>query len=313
MKIVVPDYYKDFKCLAGDCKHSCCIGWEIDIDQDTLEYYKFVEGEFGQRLKDNISYNEETAFFAMDSCGRCPFLNENDLCDIMINLGFDKVSQICDDHPRFRNFYSDREEIGLGLSCEAVAMQILSRQDKTQLTVLEEDDELLWEDEEDFLDLRTDLFDILQDRNLTVDQRMEKFCTVCEIENIDFTPAQQSEILYNLEKLDNERDTLLKKLGMLTNTDLPADEKIETALEQLLVYFAFRHLTDSLDDGRFAGRAAFVVFSAKVIRNLWAVIYAQKGELTLEDMAEICRIYSAETEYSLDNMDMLFDRFEVGE
>ena len=38
MKIIVPDYYKDFKCLAGDCKHSCCIGWEVDIDADTLEY-----------------------------------------------------------------------------------------------------------------------------------------------------------------------------------------------------------------------------------------------------------------------------------
>ena len=54
MKIYVPDYYKDFRCLAGDCKHSCCIGWEIDIDEDTLDYYKSVEGEFGERLKNNI-------------------------------------------------------------------------------------------------------------------------------------------------------------------------------------------------------------------------------------------------------------------
>ena len=63
MKIYVPDYYKDFRCLAGDCKHSCCIGWEIDIDEDTLDYYKSVEGEFGERLKNNISYNDETAYF----------------------------------------------------------------------------------------------------------------------------------------------------------------------------------------------------------------------------------------------------------
>lgn len=92
MKTFVPDYYNDFKCLAGDCKHSCCIGWEIDIDADTLEYYNSVEGDFGKRLKNNISHNEDTAFFAMDSCGRCPFLNEKGLCDIMLNLGFDKVS-----------------------------------------------------------------------------------------------------------------------------------------------------------------------------------------------------------------------------
>ena len=35
MKIFAPDYYRDFKCSAGNCKHSCCIGWEIDIDEDT--------------------------------------------------------------------------------------------------------------------------------------------------------------------------------------------------------------------------------------------------------------------------------------
>lgn len=313
MKTVVPDYYKDFKCLAGDCKHSCCIGWEIDIDADTLAYYNSVEGEFGQRLKDNISYNEETAYFAMDDCGRCPFLNGKGLCDIMINLGFDKVSQICDDHPRFRNFYSDRTEIGLGLSCESVAMQILSKTDKTKLVALEDGDELLWEDEEDFLDLRNDLFDILQDRNLTIDQRIEKFCKVCEIENINYTPAQQAEIILSLERLDPVRDELMTKLQKAENLVLPDDDKIHTAIEQLMVYFAFRHLTESLDDGRFAGRAGFVVFSTKLIRNLWATIYAEKGRLTLEDMAEICRIYSAETEYSTDNMDMLFDKFEVGE
>ena len=310
MKIVVPDYYKDFKCLAGDCKHSCCIGWEIDIDADTLEYYKSVEGEFGERLKNNISYNDETAYFAMDNCGRCPFLNQSGLCDIMINLGFDKVSQICDDHPRFRNFYSDREEIGLGLSCESVAMQILSKTDKTQLVALEEDDELLWEDEEDFLDLRDDLFEILQDRNLSIDQRIEKFCAICEIENADYTPSQQAEIILSLERLDEVRDELMAKLQNSVNLVLPADEKIDIATEQLLVYFAFRHLTESLDDERFAGRAGYVVFSTKVIRNLWAVVYGEKGELTLEDMAEICRIYSAETEYSPDNMDILFDKFE---
>ncbi len=310
MRIVVPDYYKDFKCLAGDCKHSCCIGWEVDIDAPTLEYYKSVDGEFGQRLKDNISYNDETAYFAMDSFGRCPFLNKMGMCDIMINLGFDKVSQICDDHPRFRNFYSDRTEIGLGLSCEAVAMQILSKTDKTHLVCVEGDTELLWEDEEDFLDLRNDLFDILQDRNLSIDQRAEKFCAACEVENIDYTSSQMADIILSLERLDPTRDDWMAKLKKAENLQLPDNETVETATEQLLVYFVFRHLTESLDDGRFAGRARFVLFSTKLIRSLWAVVYGEKGQLALTDMAEICRMYSAEVEYSPDNMNVLFDKFE---
>ena len=31
MKLRVPDYYYDFKCIGGDCTDSCCIGWELDI------------------------------------------------------------------------------------------------------------------------------------------------------------------------------------------------------------------------------------------------------------------------------------------
>lgn len=35
MKTVVPSYYKDFRCIAGDCRHTCCVGWEIGVDEDS--------------------------------------------------------------------------------------------------------------------------------------------------------------------------------------------------------------------------------------------------------------------------------------
>ena len=37
MKLVTPSFYKDFKCIAGDCPDSCCQGWEVDADEDSLE------------------------------------------------------------------------------------------------------------------------------------------------------------------------------------------------------------------------------------------------------------------------------------
>ena len=51
MKTVVPHYYKNFKCIADKCRHSCCVGWEIDIDDDTLEKYRNLEGEMGAVLE----------------------------------------------------------------------------------------------------------------------------------------------------------------------------------------------------------------------------------------------------------------------
>lgn len=308
MKTFVPDYYSDFKCLAGHCRHSCCIGWEVDIDPDTLNYYKSVEGDFGHRLNSNISYNEETAYFAMDSCGRCPFLNGDGLCDIMINLGFDKVSQICDDHPRFRNFYSDRTEIGLGMSCEAVAGLILSKQDKMQLVCTEGDDELLWPEEEDFLDFRDEIFRILQNREFPVEKRIENMADYCGVKIRHFAPHQQAELFSSLERLDVERDILLNMLAETENLPYLPDV-YDVPFEQLAVYLAYRHLTESLDDGRLSGRVQFIVQFFALIRNICAAYYSVHNEFSVEAMAEICRIFSAETEYSPDNMDRLFDIF----
>ena len=48
MIVRVPDYFSEFSCIAGDCKDSCCLGWEIDIDEDSYEYYQTLPGEVGE-------------------------------------------------------------------------------------------------------------------------------------------------------------------------------------------------------------------------------------------------------------------------
>ncbi|MCD8357168.1 MAG: flagellin lysine-N-methylase [Clostridia bacterium] len=124
-----PSYYKKFKCIGSDCTDNCCIGWEIDIDENTLAYYQQISGTFGRKLQEKIalpaSDSEGNAHFIMDSTERCPFLNDCNLCDIFIHLGEAHLSQICTDHPRFYEWFSDGREEGLGLCCEAAAKLIL--------------------------------------------------------------------------------------------------------------------------------------------------------------------------------------------
>ena len=127
MKTFVPNYYKDFNCIANKCKHNCCIGWEIDIDEETLFKYENYKGKFSKKLMQGIEHNDDCAIFHLDGKGRCAFLNENNLCDIILNLGENSLCQICSDHPRFRNYYSDRIEMGLGLCCEEAGRIILSQ------------------------------------------------------------------------------------------------------------------------------------------------------------------------------------------
>ena len=42
-----PSYYKNFRCIGSVCTDNCCIGWEIDIDEDTLAFYRAQTGTIG--------------------------------------------------------------------------------------------------------------------------------------------------------------------------------------------------------------------------------------------------------------------------
>lgn len=182
-----PSYYKDFKCIADKCTDSCCEKWEIDIDEDTLEFYKSVEGEFGERLRKNICFSEcddEPSHFIQTQDERCPFLNECNLCDIFLNLGEEKLSQICTHHPRFYEWFTNITEAGLGMCCEEAARLILtenvnnhsrrfveetedesSENDKFE-DGISEDDEMDYKELEDLLfEIRAELFEIIDGRD----------------------------------------------------------------------------------------------------------------------------------------------------
>ena len=96
---IYPDYYKEFKCIAGACRHTCCAHWEIDIDEESLARYK----------RDGIPYISEEGddpHFELKE-DRCPFLNHENLCELILEHGEDYLCQICRDHPRFRNYFTD--------------------------------------------------------------------------------------------------------------------------------------------------------------------------------------------------------------
>ncbi len=304
MRTFVPDYYPKFHCIAGKCSHSCCIGWEIDIDEDTLDLYDSIGGGFGRRLKNNIEPGDPP-HFRLCRDERCPFLTSDGLCDIILTLGEGALCQICRDHPRFRNYYSDRTEMGLGLCCEAAAKLILTRPNPMELICLEEDDEdeqPLTAEETEFLKRRSALFRILQNDGLTVQQRMTSILENSGASLPDVTHERWIVMFQSLECLDPSRNALLE-----TASDLPLPVEYDAAVVKLLEYFLYRHLAGSLDDGRFAERAGFAVLSTRMISRMWAGILGRKGVLTAEDMAESARMYSSEYEYSDENTEFLLN------
>lgn len=134
MKIIVPDYYYDFNCIADKCKHTCCKGWEVEIDEASLKRFEQIPD-----VERRIERGEDNHFRLLEG-DVCPFLLENGLCDMIIKYGEDFLCQTCTDHPRFRNYWEDRVEMGLGMVCEEAARLILSRKSPMKLVVFESDE-----------------------------------------------------------------------------------------------------------------------------------------------------------------------------
>lgn len=305
MKLTTLNFFQNFHCIAGDCKHSCCIGWEIDIDEDTLELYRKTDGEFGRRLSENIDMTD-APHFALTKDERCPFLNDKNLCDIILNLGEESLCQICSDHPRFRSFFSDRTEIGLGLCCEAAAKQVLSFKEKAEEVVLEDDNggETLSEFEKSILAARKELFSIAQDRSIPFSARLQALSEYASTKAADKSLRAWAAFYKSLERLDNAWDKQLDTLyrsGKSEKNQLAALP--DTPFEQLSVYFLYRHLPNAEDLADLKKRVAFTVLSCQTLRALCAAALSENKSFSIDLLADLARMYSAEIEYSEENMD----------
>ena len=299
MKLIAPDYYPLFRCIADKCRHSCCIGWEIDIDPDTREVYRQIPGAFGVRLNAAIEDGAETASFRLGADERCPMLNRSGLCDLITELGEEHLCQICADHPRFRNVLGDRTEIGLGLCCEEAARLILTRETPMRLITLEDDGtpEDMNEDDEALLAIRNTLMSIMQDAALPLQARLDEILT---LGGLRIPQRRWQDVYRGLERLDPAWDAALDSLE---GAAAEAPEELVPALANFGAYMLYRHLPGAAEDEDIPGRVAFCVLSTCMLMALCAA----KPGCTLEDCIEFARMYSAEIEYSEENVMALLD------
>ena len=306
MKTLAPNYYEKFRCIAGACRHSCCIGWDVYLDEETLLKYNAMSGEAGERIRAHLCEKEDGICFEMCEGGKCPMLNESGLCDVILQKGEDFISEICREHPRFYNFFSSHTEVGLGLSCEEAARIILSQEEKTRLIISAEDEaeeDELWEIEAYILDKRAEMLEALQDRSKSVQARAAKMLAIAEASFPEKSAAEWARTLRSLEMLDGSWS---EALAMLERADT-REELAELALplEKLLLYFVYRHTPAAQDEQDFAARTAFAYLGFTVIRALCAAKKAQSGKCTFEDLCDFARRYSAEIEYSPENTEAL--------
>lgn len=185
MTVRTPKYYKEFKCIASECKDNCCCGgWLIEIDEDTAGYYRSLEGEFGNTLRDSLMTDEDgdICFKLLD--GRCPHLDENGLCRVLCEIGEEHTGVVCREFPRYSFTFGAVTEKGIGLACEEAARIILLDNGTFSLTETQQEwheepeSIIIYETKEEakladrLLSARDEIFTLLSDRSKKIDRRI---------------------------------------------------------------------------------------------------------------------------------------------
>lgn len=305
MLTVYPNYYPDFSCIASRCRHNCCVGWEIDIDPETLSCYRQITDDMGKRLAVSVS-GEEEPHFILDEEECCPFLNQDNLCDLILYGGEEMLCQICSDHPRFRNYLSERTEVGVGLCCEAAAQLILSQKKPVKLCAEGTVEEELLPEEQELLTLREQAIAVAQDRSMTIAQREEQLLEKFHCRYPAKSMAEWADFYLKLERMDEGWTGILEELREANCSGMSAEGK-DVFCEQLLVYFLYRYVLAALEDGNLAEKIAFSVLSTRMIWQLLLLRWDRREETFFDVLTATARMYSAEVEYSQDNLHALWD------
>ena len=140
MKYIHTDLYRNFKCIGGDCTETCCGGWNIVIDKETYDKYTQLDDNTRDWICGNIKQGEDGAYLiSTNEQGWCPFLNQDNLCDIILKVSEDYISEVCHIYPRKITKYNDIEFCTVSVSCPEVARQIIEHKGQIQFIIDKEE------------------------------------------------------------------------------------------------------------------------------------------------------------------------------
>lgn len=254
MILRTPTFYKDFKCIAGACPDSCCQGWEVDADEESMAYYMTLSGDIRNKIDSVLDRDEfGNTIFRLAEKKRCPFLNNENLCDMHIAIGGEHTPYTCRTFPRFINNFGGTRELGISFSCPVAADMMY--QLKTPMSfkdeLLDEPPELNEIDAQTYFYLvkaRKKAFEIVQDRSLPINQRLLSLLDYAEELQADFEEYQEGsddidffDVFHNPELINPE---------WTEKVNNGAVRKVENSVfnETIASYFIFRYFLTAVYD-----------------------------------------------------------------
>lgn len=297
MKIVKPTFYKTFKCIAGDCPDSCCQGWEVDADSDSLEYYKTLDNslEIKKRIDSVLSKDEfDNTIFTLAPKKRCPFLNDENLCDMHIAIGGEHTPYTCRTFPRFIYDFGATREIGISFSCPVASDMMYNTESFDFETDVNSDLPTLNEiDAEKYFLLykgRAEAYKIAKDKNKSIRERLSDLLDLGVLLQEKLFPYDEGgddiaffDVFKNPELINPEWKEKVENFSLKQVSDTQSNENI-------LMYFLYKYLMQAVYDDDVLSKIKMAVLG--VLINT----YFGEDSWTVH-------LWSKETEHSQYNMD----------
>ena len=297
MKIVKPTFYKNFKCIAGDCPDSCCQGWEVDADSNSLEYYKTLDNslEIKKRIDSVLSKDEfDNTIFTLAPKKRCPFLNEENLCDMHIAIGGEHTPYTCRTFPRFIYDFGATREIGISFSCPVASDMMYNTESFDFETEVNSDLPTLNDiDAEKYFLLykgRAEAYKIAKDKNKSIRERLNDLLDLGVLLQEKLFPYDEGgddivffEVFKNPELINPEWKEKVENFSLKQVSDSQSNENI-------LMYFLYKYLMQAVYDDDVLSKIKMAVLG--VLINT----YFGEDSWTVH-------LWSKETEHSQYNMD----------
>ncbi len=263
-----PDYCQNFRCKGSECLHTCCAGWVIGIDETSLERFS-KDPDAADKIQDGC--------FVLKDDGRCPFLRDDNLCEMIIKHGDEYLCDICREHPRFYNEFEDHVEAGIGLVCEEACRLVLGSDNGFVLV----------SDNGETMEL-PEYVKLVFDKNITLTERLSLISGGKRADS-----KLRAEIFDGMEVMDPKWSRLLAKI-IEKPVSVEDGDRILGLYEKEFSNFAAYLLYRYKGAGRFAAEACYLLADL-----------VSKGCR----LQEVARVFSCEVEYSDINIDEALETF----
>uniref|UniRef100_UPI00402A1D6E flagellin lysine-N-methylase n=1 Tax=Eubacterium sp. TaxID=142586 RepID=UPI00402A1D6E len=255
MKIVTPSFYKDFECIAGDCPDSCCQGWEVDADIDSLEYYKTLSGDIKQRIHSVLDKDEfGNTIFRLTDRKRCPFLNDSNLCDMHIAIGGEHTPFTCRTFPRFINDFGSTREMGLSFSCPVASDMMWNLEGEFDFeTTLNSDPPSLNDIDAELyfylIKARNKVYQIVKNKELPLNERIIQLLKYAQKLQNDIDSYEEGGAVLDFKDVFNNPEVINNEwVEKVKNGSFDKSAINSKSCENIAVYFLFRYFMQAVYD-----------------------------------------------------------------